>query len=126
MRVTVIEFGMNVAFDVAGQLPDFKRKFEAHEHTLEWLPEEQVLVIDGWRHTPSVGTRWKVEEPDYFFSKGDTDPRALPTDDTGMFQPIVHKTREELREMYPDPKGPDAGDQPSAAAGPARRPRRKR
>lgn len=135
MRVVEIQFVTNVMVGPVGTLPSTDRVFRAPEHRMEYLPDEQVLVIDGWRYS-TVGARWMCEtyalptdDPtmftpaqvkrlaagEYVFRPGDTDERALPLPD-----PYTLHTHADLL------KEPDGTDQPSPAGRPARGAKRQR
>jgi hypothetical protein len=102
MRVLEIHFAQDVPTGPGGTRSTPRRLVTAADgHVMEWLPDEQVLVIDGWRYSP-VGARWRVEQ------------LALPTDDTSMFKTLDEAVFAEVKQE------PDGTDQPGRSARKAR------
>lgn len=113
MRVVEVEFDMNVGAGPMGTGSKFTRWFRASDgHAMEWLPEEGVLVIDGWRYSVQ-GARWRCDEQVPAPSRPDPIVMELEAAD-------VIFTGEAYKELN------DGTDQPGAPAGPARGKKRRK
>lgn len=118
MRVVEIEFDMNVGAGPMGPGSKFTRWFRATDgHVMDWLPDEQVLVIDGYRYSPR-GARWRCELP-----KVPDPPNGLPCVCGEPSAPGEHRPDGPCLAPV---KEPDGTDQPGAAAGPARGKKRRK
>jgi hypothetical protein len=79
MRVVEVQFGTYTAYTAEDGSANTKKRFTAAQHDMQWLPEERLLLIDGWRYELGPGGRFRTEEP----------PGMLPTDDPSMFTPAA-------------------------------------
>lgn len=122
MRVLEVQFGTYTVYTGADGTPNTKKKFTAEQHDMHWLPEERLLLIDGWRYELGPGGRFMADPAP-----------ALPTDDTSMFVPLDRAPG--VCTWPAEPCGPgvcahqkvtDGTDQPGQPARTARKARRRK
>lgn len=61
MKVLEVEFTWQVPYIRGDGSPDHKRVFRAADHSIEWVPEQRVLIIDG-RCVDAHQAAWKLED----------------------------------------------------------------